>query len=139
MIPRAAGLIFGDVAIHEPEFPAACFGVGITQASLAFAQRFDFRADQGHAGLVLVEKLVIVRGGAILSDNFDRGSVFLVRGFRRGLHRSYDIRRSSGYASCAAQWRAQKWVLRFREAAGTQSPVGGTLGTGGQIQELPGS
>lgn len=105
MIPGPAGLIFGYVAIHEPEFPAPGFGVGIAQASLPFTQCLDFRADQNHARFVLVEKFVIVRGGSILSDNLARGSAFLVRGFRRGLHREYDIRRSEGYASSDAQWR----------------------------------
>src|SRR5579864_8004433 len=111
MIPGTAGLILGDMAIHEPQFPSPGLSIGITQASLAFMQCFDFGADQDHAGLVLVEEFIIVRGGAILSDNFDRRSVFLSRGLRRRLHRAYDIRRRAGYASRAAHWRGHREVL----------------------------
>src|SRR5205085_471643 len=65
MIERTAGTVLRDVTIHQPDAGTANFGVGISQVSLAFAQRFYLGACQGHAGLHLLEQVIVVGGGAI--------------------------------------------------------------------------
>src|SRR5579863_281179 len=88
MIPRTAGAVFGNVAIHEPYFTAFDFGVGVAQSALPFPEGFHFGADEDHAGFETVEKFVIVGGGAILRGNFDRRRVFFFgRGLIRRTHR----------------------------------------------------
>ncbi len=71
VIPNAAGAVFGNVGVHEPEFAGARLGVGLAEGGLAFAEGFDFGADQNDAGFDFVEEDVVVRGGAILGDDAD--------------------------------------------------------------------
>ena len=61
VIPDAAGTVFGNVGVHEPEFAGARLGVGFAEGSFAFAEGFDFSADEYDAGFDFVEENVVVR------------------------------------------------------------------------------
>lgn len=83
VIARAARLIFRNVTIHEPRFACAELGVGVSKGPLALAKRFNFRADEHESRFQFVEKVVIVRGGTVLRDNF---YAFTIRFFCGGFH-----------------------------------------------------
>ncbi len=69
MIERAAGAVLGNVAIHQPDAGSADFGVSIPEVRFAVAQSFHFGARQRHAGLHLLEQVVVVGSGAILGND----------------------------------------------------------------------
>lgn len=81
VIPRAAGTVLGDVAILQPDFAAADFGVGLAEGAFAFAEGLDLSAGQDHAGFELVQDEVVVGGGAVLGDDFYAFGFFFGGGF----------------------------------------------------------
>ena len=70
MISGAARLILRDMAVDQPRLSGSNLGVGFAQRSLAFPERLDLSPYENEARLECVEQVVIVRGGAILRDNF---------------------------------------------------------------------
>lgn len=61
VIPDAAGTVFGNVGVHEPEFAGARFRVGFAEGGFPFAEGFDFGADEDDTGFDFVEENVVVR------------------------------------------------------------------------------
>src|SRR5271156_753675 len=71
------------MAVYQPSFAKANFGVGLAESALPFAQSFDFGADQDHAGFQAVQQMVVVGSLAVLRNNLD---AFVLRFIRLGFH-----------------------------------------------------
>jgi hypothetical protein len=84
MVKWTARKIFANMEIHEPDFAAANYTVGVPQVGPALPERFNLGAKQHHARFQLLKKDVIVRGGAVLG--YDQLSGFFLF-FGRFSHR----------------------------------------------------
>lgn len=60
VIPRAAGTIFRNVAIDEPQLALADFRVGLAQTRFPLSQRLHFGPDQNDSCLNFIKEGVIV-------------------------------------------------------------------------------
>ena len=69
MVPGATGKILGDMGVHEIGPAGLEVHEGIANVGLALAQGLHFGAMENEAGLHPFEDVIVVRSGAILSDN----------------------------------------------------------------------
>jgi len=85
VVKWAAGKIFANMKIDEPNFALADQAIGVPYLGLTFAQRFHLCAKQHHARFQPLKKVVIVGGGAILGYENLLDLFFLFFGwFRHG-------------------------------------------------------
>ena len=83
VVPGASRKIFRDVTVYQPDFAGANLCISFAQRSLPFPQALHLGADQNQSGFELVEEGVVVRGGAVLSNNLN---AFPVTFLSRRLH-----------------------------------------------------
>ena len=69
MVPGTTGKILGDMGVHEIGPAGLEIHEGIANIGLALAQGLHFGAMENEAGLHPFEDVIVVRSGAILSDN----------------------------------------------------------------------
>src|SRR5467141_3796107 len=70
VVPRAAGHVLGDMGVDEERAAGLEVHVGVANVGLAFAQGLHFGAVKHESRFHLFEDVVVVRGGAILRDDF---------------------------------------------------------------------
>src|SRR6266403_1401149 len=70
VVPRAAGHVLGDMSVDEERAAGLEVHVGVANVGLAFAQGLHFGAVKHESRFYLFEDVVVVRGGAILRDDF---------------------------------------------------------------------
>jgi hypothetical protein len=76
MIPRSARTVLSDVGIDQPRPAGLEIDEGVTDVRFAFAKGFDLGAVEDQPGLESLEQVVVVGGGAILSDDLLLLSLF---------------------------------------------------------------
>ncbi len=85
VVARPAGQVLRDVAVYQPRLADANFGIGLAERPLALPEGLDLGADKHEAGFEFIKEMVIVGGGAILSDDLDAFPVlFLFRAWPHG-------------------------------------------------------
>ena len=82
VIPRAAGHVLSDVSIDKEGAAGLEVHVGVADVGFAFAKGFDFGAVKDEAGLHFFEDVIVVRGGAVLRDDFFAGLFGVLALFR---------------------------------------------------------
>jgi hypothetical protein len=82
MIPRSARTVLSDVGIDQPRPAGLEIDEGVAVVRFALAKGFDLGAVQDQTGFESLEQVVVVGGGAILSDDLLLLSLF---GFACGL------------------------------------------------------
>ena len=70
VIPRAAGHVLGDVGVDEERAAGLEVDVGVADVGFAFAECFHFGAMKDESRFHLFEDVVVVRGSAVLRDDF---------------------------------------------------------------------
>ena len=70
VIPRAAGHVLGDVGVDEEGAAGLEVDVSVADVSFAFAEGLYFGAVKYESSFHLFEDMVVVRGGAVLRDDF---------------------------------------------------------------------
>src|SRR6266702_5456810 len=82
VIPRAAGHVLSAVSIDEKRAARLEVHVGVADVGLAFAEGFDFGAVKDEACLHFFEDVIVVRGRAVLRDDFFAGLFGVLSLFR---------------------------------------------------------
>ena len=70
VIPRAAGHVLSDVGVDEERTARLEVDIIVADVGFAFAEGLDLVAVKDESRFHLFEDVVVVRGGAVLRDNF---------------------------------------------------------------------
>ena len=66
MVPRTAGHVLSDVGVYEPGAAGLEIDISIANIRFSLAKSLDFGTVEDETGLITLEQMIIVRGGAIL-------------------------------------------------------------------------
>jgi|SRR5271156_2667827 len=78
VIPAAAGQVFRDVTVDQPNLATANLGEGFAKGAFPLPEGLDLGTYQDNSGLKTVQKLVVIGRGPVLRNNLDAGVLVLI-------------------------------------------------------------